>query len=177
MPGALTPPALGCRTGFRPVQVLSCTAVRCLQLVEPRGKPLGAPSNHAIRPLAFGILYFFVEVRPPAHCRASAHFFSLISRAMLARDLGRGSERAPSSHSTPRVSGSSAASLAHSSAFSFPSTPSCAGHHLFSMVMSGTFLQSMAMCSLASSAYFCPGPGSSDAILRTAAWASVNMVT
>ena len=45
----------------------------------------------------FGILYFFLEVRPPAHCRASAHFFSEISRLMLARDLGRAS----SSHSTP----------------------------------------------------------------------------
>ena len=38
----------------------------------------------------FGILYFFLEVRPPAHCRASIHSFSEISLLMLARDLGSG---------------------------------------------------------------------------------------
>ena len=33
------------------------------------------------------------------------------------------------------------------------------------------------MCLLASMAYFCPGPGSSEAILLMAAWQSVKMVT
>jgi len=41
-----------------------------------------------------GILYFFLEVWPPAHCRASAHFFWAISRLMFASDLGSGIERA-----------------------------------------------------------------------------------
>jgi len=44
------------------------------------------------------------------------------------------------SYSTPRVSGSSAARLAHSSAFSFPETALCAGHHRISIVMSGLAL-------------------------------------
>jgi len=34
-----------------------------------------------------------------------------------------------------------------------------------------------AMCFLASRAYFCPGPGSSEVILQMAACASVKMVT
>jgi len=134
-------------------------------LVLPATVPLGF--------WLFGILYFFLEVRPPAHCRASAHFFSEISHLMFARDLGRAS----SGHSTPRVSGSSAVSLAHLSACSFPSTPSCAGYHLISIVMPGAFLCSSAMCYLASNAYFCPGPGSSDDILLIATCASVKMVT
>jgi len=33
---------------------------------------------------------YFLEVRPPAHCRASAHFFSEISRLRFAR---RGTRR------------------------------------------------------------------------------------
>jgi len=44
----------------------------------------------------FGILYSLLEVRPPAHCRASTHFFSEISRFRCARDLGRDIARAPS---------------------------------------------------------------------------------
>jgi len=35
-----------------------------------------------------------LEVRPPAHCRASTHYFSEISRLILARDIGRGIVRA-----------------------------------------------------------------------------------
>ena len=45
------------------------------------------------------------------------------------------------------------------------------------MVMSGAALQSVAMCCLASTACFCPGPGSSVDILQIAAWALVNIVT
>jgi len=41
-----------------------------------------------------GVLYFVLEVRPPAHWRASAHFFSEISRFRCAKHLGRGIARA-----------------------------------------------------------------------------------
>ena len=81
----------------------------CLQLVEPRGVPLGATCDHSVR---FLLGHFALEIRLPAHCRASAHFFSEISHLRCARDLWSGS--------TPRASGFSAASFAHSSAFSFP---------------------------------------------------------
>jgi len=57
------------------------------------------------------------------------------------------------SHSIPRASGSSAASLAHSSALPFPGTPLCAGHHRISAVMSGLALRVVAVCLLAWSAY------------------------
>ena len=43
----------------------------------------------------FGIWYFFLEVRPSAHRRAFANFFSAISRLRCARDLGSGIARAP----------------------------------------------------------------------------------
>src|SRR3978361_1745268 len=86
--GAPTPPALGCGANFCPVRVLSGAAVPRLQLVEPRGQPLGTPCDGAIRLLVFGILYFALKVRPPAHFRVSAHFFSEISRLILASDLG-----------------------------------------------------------------------------------------
>ena len=67
----------------------------------------------------FGMRYFFLEVRPPAHWRASAHF-SEISRLRLARDRGRGAPRTSAragkfGHSTPRVPGFSAPIFAHSS--------------------------------------------------------------
>ena len=127
------------------------------------------------------ILYFFLEVRLSAHCWAFIHYFSEISRPRCVRDLGSGIARAStwlkySSYSTPRASGSSAASLAHSSAFSFPGTILCAGHHRISMVVSGLALRSTAMCFLAWSAYIWPGPDSSEAIRLTAAWASVKIV-
>jgi len=38
----------------------------------------------------FGIRYFVLEVRPPAHRHASTHFFSEIFRLRFARDRGRG---------------------------------------------------------------------------------------
>jgi len=101
---------------------------------------------------------------------------------MLERDLGSGIERASArseyaSHSTPRASGSSAASLAHSSAFSLPVTPLCAGHQRISMVMSGPDRRRVAIYFRAWSAYFWSGPGSSEAIRLMAAWASVKIVT
>jgi len=43
----------------------------------------------------------------------------------------------------------SAAALAHSSAFSFPATPLCAGHHRISMTIPGLALRSVAMDSSA----------------------------
>jgi len=70
----------------------------------------------------------------------------------------------PHSSSTPWVSGSSAACFTHSSAFSLPSTSSCAGHHLTSMHISGLATLSPAIHSLAITAYFCPGPGSANTL-------------
>ena len=110
----------------------------------------------------FGILYLVLEVRPPAHCRAFTHFLSVTSRLKCASDLGSGIARAPtlseySSHSTSRVSGSSAAILAHSSAFSLRSTPLCVRNHLISMAISGLALRSAPICLLAWTAYFWPG--------------------
>lgn len=68
--------------------------------------------------------------RSPTHRLALAHFFSKISRLRCAGDLGSGISRAPPcNYSTPCASGSSAASLAHSLAFSFPVAPLCAGRH------------------------------------------------
>ena len=64
--------------------------------------PATAPSGFWLS----GIRYFALEVRPPAHRLASAHFFSEISRLRLARDRG----------SSPWVPGCPAASLAHSPA-------------------------------------------------------------
>jgi hypothetical protein len=110
-----------------------------------------------------GILYLWLEIRPPAHCRASVHFFSEISRLRWARDLG--------SRSTPRAYGVPAASFAHSSAFSLPAMPLWAGHHRISMAMSGLGLRSVAMCCLARIAYFWPGPGSFDTMRLMAGWA------
>ena len=94
-----------------------------------------------------GILYFFTEIRFPDHWRASSHFFVEISRLIWARDLGSGTGLAPPcSRSTPRASGSSAASFAHSSAFSLPGTPLWAGNHRISKVILGLALRSAAMC-------------------------------
>ena len=58
--------------------------------------PAATPSGFWV----FGIRYFVLEVRPPAHWRASAHFFSEISRLRFARDRGRGIVVPPSG---PRV--------------------------------------------------------------------------
>jgi len=84
-----------------------------------------------------GILCFFLQARPPDHCLASAHAFSKISSLRCTRGLGSGIARASArseypSYSTPKASGSSAASFAHSTAFSFPGTLLCAEHHLIS---------------------------------------------
>ena len=49
------------------------------------GLPATVPSGFCL----LGILYFFLEVRPPAHCRASTHFFSEISYLRFARIWGR----------------------------------------------------------------------------------------
>jgi hypothetical protein len=82
----------------------------------------------------FGRQYFVLQVRLPAHCRAFLHFFSEISRLRLARDLGRGVSLlldlpGGPSPSTSVVLRSAAAALAHSSAFSLPAIPLCAGHY------------------------------------------------
>ena len=72
----------------------------------------------------FAMRYFVLEIRPPAHDRASAHFFSEISCLRLARDHGSGP-----GFSTPRVLDFSAAIFAHSLTFPLPTMPLCAGHH------------------------------------------------
>ena len=77
----------------------------------------------------FGMRYMALEMRRPAHDRASVHFFSEISRLRFARDRGSGP-----GYSTPRVPGFSAAVFAHSSAFSLPAMPLRAGHHRISIV-------------------------------------------
>jgi len=66
----------------------------------------------------FGSRYFALEVHPPAHCRASAHFFSEISRLRFANYRGIGAR-----FSTPREPGSSAPTFAHLSASSLPAMP------------------------------------------------------
>ena len=101
------PPAPRGGPAPRPMEVLPGQAVPRLDLVEPRGKPLGASCNRAIRLLAFRHSVFRLGGPPPAHCRAFAHFFSEISRLRFERDLGRGIARASTrseylSHSTPR---------------------------------------------------------------------------
>ena len=67
----------------------------------------------------FGMRYLAFEMRPPAHARASVHFFSEISRLKFGRDRGSGH-----GYSTPRMPGFSAAILAHSSAYMLPTMPS-----------------------------------------------------
>jgi hypothetical protein len=108
----------------------------CLQLVKPAGQPFRAPLYGSVRRCSFGNLYFFAVMRPSAQLRASAHFYSDIFRLKFAKDLGKGMGRFPYllNHSTPWASGSSAAIFAHSSAFSFPVTPWCAGCHWISMM-------------------------------------------
>jgi hypothetical protein len=121
---------------------------------------------------------FLLVTRPSAHCRASAHFFSEISRLRCATDLGNGASLAPPiSHSTPRASGLSAASFAHSSAFSFSGTHLWAGHHRISIVMPAWAHRKAAMFFRAWIAHISPGPGSSDAIRLMATCASVKMAT
>jgi len=117
----------------------------------------------------FGILSFVLEVRPPAHWCASIHIFSAISRLRLARDCGRGIARASAR--------SSAAILARSTAFSLSVIPLRAGNQLISMILPGLALRREAMCFCDWRAYFCPRPGSSDAIRLMAACASVKLVT
>ena len=116
---------------------------------------------------------------------ASSRFCSEKPRLTLARERGRGnflsltepSGFAVENHSTPWASGSSAASLAHWSATSLPSIPWWLGHHQISIFTLGSLARRAAMCLLASRAYFCPGPGSSEVIPQMAACASMKMVT
>jgi len=127
-----TPPALSGGPILRPVYALPSEAVTCLQPVEPQGEPPGTTCYRNVGLLPARHTVSFPGGPAPAHCRASAHSFSEISRLRCARDLGSGIVRALTqseypSHSTPWASGFSAASLAHSSAFSLPGTPLCAG--------------------------------------------------
>ena len=75
------------------MQVLSGAAVSRLQLVEPRGKPLGAPSHRAVGLVALWHLVFLLGDPASSHFRASAHFLSVMPRLRFARDRGREVER------------------------------------------------------------------------------------
>jgi len=90
--GSVTaPPALRGGPLLCPVEVLPGQAVARLDLVEPRSEPLGAACHRGI--WRFGMRYFDLEVRPPAHWRTSAHFLLEVSRLRFARDGGRGISR------------------------------------------------------------------------------------
>jgi len=91
------PPALRGGSGLRPVEVLPGQAVPRLELVEPRGKPLGATRYRTIKPLALR-QPVLLGVRPPANWRASPlllHGFPLQvgdrpwDRSLVASLLGR----------------------------------------------------------------------------------------
>jgi len=70
LPGVRAPPALGCRPGLCPVQVLPRAAVPRLQLVEPFGKPFGAPSHRTIGSLTrrHPVLLFGGPTSSPPPC-------------------------------------------------------------------------------------------------------------
>jgi hypothetical protein len=119
---------------------------------------------------------------PSAQRHPSTHFFSDISRLVFANDLDNGMGRLPYlsaklNYSTPWPYGSTAAIFAHSSAFSFPATARCAGHHRISMTMAGLAFCEAAIHYLARMAYFGPGPGSSEDMARIAACALVKIVS
>jgi len=148
---ALAPPALSGWAGLCLVQVLSGASMPRLQLVESRGEPLGASSNRAVRSLTFRHSVFCLGGPATSSLSCLHPLFSEIFRLMFARDLGSGIKHASARseyacHSTPRASGSSAACLAHSSVFSLPATPLCAGRHLISMTIPEMALRNVAMC-------------------------------
>jgi len=123
----LTSPALRVRV-FRPLHVLPGMAVPRSGLMELLCQPLRSSCHRSFWHIFPGSLYFFFLTLFSDQLRASSHFFSsAISRLMLA-SYGPG-ERHSSPPISIRVSGSSAASFASSFAFSFPATPSWAGHH------------------------------------------------
>jgi len=156
-------PALRGVPVLRPMEILPGQAASRLELVEPRGEPLSATSHRAVWLLAF--------------------WHSVLLLGDLPLDV---SKRPREEHgprldpvrvaSTPRVFGSSAAILAHSSALSFPEIPLWAGQHRISMMTPGRARRSVAMCFLTWSAYCWPGPGSLDTIRLMAARASVKIV-
>jgi len=115
-----------------------------------------------------GILTSVLEVRPRANRRASIHSFAAVSRLMRATDVGSAIARAPirsvpPSLSTPRAPGSSAGSLTHSKAFSFPAALLCAGPNMTSMVILDITLRSVTMGYKAWSSFIWPGPASREA--------------
>ena len=124
---ARAPPVLSGGSALRPAQVLPDEGVTCLQLIKLIGQ---ASWSYPLPPRLAAVWLAartFGRLGLPAQRLASAHFFSEISRVRCARDLGSGIVRASvryeypiyvDSHSTR----SSSASLAHSSAFSFPRT-------------------------------------------------------
>jgi len=181
----LTPPAGGVRSAGGPREILAGQAVSRLHLVEPGGEAPVGLRDRGIRFLPVAGPVLAVTGAGPVQALASCHFFSENPRFTLAKDLGSGKTLPvvePSgflveNHSTPWSSGSSAASLAHSSAFSLPSMPWWLGHHRISILTLGSLARRVAICCLPSRAYSCPSPGSSEAILPIAAWRSVRMVT
>ena len=97
----------------------------CLRLVEPWSESLRTPGHRAAQPVALRHSVF--ALRGPASCPAPCLSQRLLRDLPLEVCKGSGERlaRTPaqseySSHSTPRASGPSTTSLAHSSAFSFP---------------------------------------------------------
>jgi len=162
----LAPPAGGVGAACGPAQVLSGQAVArfswrrgaCWPL--PPWGPVLLFGGRYLRSLLVLASFFLTQFL------VSAHFRSERSRLTSASDRGSGNFRSvmePSwfvveSHSTPWASGSSAASLAHSSAISLPPMPWWLGHHRISTLALGSFARRAAMWLLACRAYFCLVP-------------------
>jgi len=158
-----------------------------LEWHRSRAPPYRSKSNHIRAELCGSLVvlcrsrlyrYFFLVTSGSAQTLASCHPTSVIfERFKCASDLGgvavfalAGRHTCPGRRcSTPCGSGLFAAIFAHSSAFSFPGTPLRAGRQRNSIVTLGLLLRMVAICLLALSAYLCPGPGSSEPILRMAA--------
>jgi len=152
------------------VQALSDPAIPRLQLVKPRGEPLGASSNCAVRPLAFRhpILY----LRGPA------------SRPLLLHDLPLEVCKRPEERHRARFRSVRVFQPFHPAGVRLlrrefgplvsllvPRNPFVRWAPPDSMMMPGLALRSASMCFLAWSAYIWPGPGSSEAIRLMAACA------
>ena len=122
------------------MEVLPSKTVPRLHLVEPRGEPLGARSNRVTRPLAFWHPVFRLGDPAPS---SLSRFHPLLLRDLPLKVRERLRERhcvrlipvqvAQPFH--PAGVWLTAASLAHSSAFSLPATPLRARHHRISTVI------------------------------------------
>ena len=169
----MAPPALRVRATGRPLVNLSGQAAASLRLVKTGGEAFASACHDGVRFLLFVWSVLAVTCfgdRSADPVKGLRTFSSEKLRLKLARGIGSGKRlfltmpcgSLKSSHTTPWASGSSAACLAHSSAFSLPSIPWQLGLHRISMQTPGSLARRAAMCFLAMIAYFWPGPGSSD---------------